>query len=143
MMNADLMHQFLHNAHVFASTVQDIMGEKYLRETVDREISLPQYELLRLIERNGSHQVREIAGFMATPYHHPAFGDSVLPAEGYWKGVESLPRERDRSHRRRRAGRIPTSTRGEPRVLRVRARPGRLLQDLVAALTKVLDQVLS
>jgi len=64
MVNADLMHQFLHNAHVFASTVQEIMGEKYLRETVEGEISLPQFELLRLIERNGNHQVREIASFM-------------------------------------------------------------------------------
>lgn len=64
MVNADLMHQFLHNAHVFAATVQEIMGEKYLRETVEGEISVPQLELLRLIERNGNHQVREIASFM-------------------------------------------------------------------------------
>lgn len=63
-MNADLMHQFLHSAHVFASTVQEIMGEKYLRETVEGEISLPQFEILRLIERNGNHHVGEIASFM-------------------------------------------------------------------------------
>ena len=61
MVNADLMHRFLHNAHVFASTVHEIMGEKYLRETVEGEISVPQLELLRLIERNGSHQVRDPA----------------------------------------------------------------------------------
>jgi len=34
----------------------------------------------------------KIAGFIATPYHHPAFADSVLPADGYWKGVEELCR---------------------------------------------------
>jgi glutamate-1-semialdehyde 2,1-aminomutase len=34
----------------------------------------------------------EIAGFMAAPYDCPSFGDSVLPAEGYWKGVEELCR---------------------------------------------------
>ncbi|HOW83891.1 MAG TPA: glutamate-1-semialdehyde 2,1-aminomutase, partial [Spirochaetota bacterium] len=27
----------------------------------------------------------EIAGFMATPYHHPVFQDSELPAPGYWQ----------------------------------------------------------
>ena len=40
-----------------------------------------------------AEQRGEIAGLIATPYHHPAFGDSVLPAEGYWKGVEALCRE--------------------------------------------------
>ncbi len=35
----------------------------------------------------------EIAGFMATPYHHPVFHDSELPADGYWKQVESLCRK--------------------------------------------------
>ncbi|MFH1566364.1 MAG: MarR family transcriptional regulator [Gemmatimonadota bacterium] len=64
MVSADLMHRFLHDAHVFASTVQEIMGEKYLRETAEGEVSLPQFELLRLIERNGNHQVRQIASFM-------------------------------------------------------------------------------
>jgi len=31
-----------------------------------------------------------IAGFIATPYHHPTFEDSVLPAAGYWQRIESL-----------------------------------------------------
>jgi glutamate-1-semialdehyde 2,1-aminomutase len=32
----------------------------------------------------------EIAGFMATPYHHPAFEDSEMPVEGYWQKIEAL-----------------------------------------------------
>jgi glutamate-1-semialdehyde 2,1-aminomutase len=32
----------------------------------------------------------QIAGFMATPYHHPTFTDSELPAEGYWSKMEAL-----------------------------------------------------
>ncbi len=32
----------------------------------------------------------QIAGFMATPYHHPVFEDNVLPAEGYWQQIEAL-----------------------------------------------------
>jgi len=32
----------------------------------------------------------EVAGFIATPYHHPAFADSELPAEGYWQRIREL-----------------------------------------------------
>ena len=35
----------------------------------------------------------EIAGFIAQPYHHINFGDQVMPAPGYWKGIEQLCRE--------------------------------------------------
>lgn len=32
----------------------------------------------------------QIACFMATPYHHPIFEDSQMPAEGYWEKVRKL-----------------------------------------------------
>ncbi len=32
----------------------------------------------------------DVAGFIATPYHHPAFADSELPAEGYWARIREL-----------------------------------------------------
>ncbi len=35
----------------------------------------------------------QIAGFIATPYHHPVFADSELPAEGYWQKVEQRLRK--------------------------------------------------
>ncbi|MFP4447022.1 MAG: aminotransferase class III-fold pyridoxal phosphate-dependent enzyme [Desulfosudaceae bacterium] len=35
----------------------------------------------------------DIAGFMATPYHHPTFADNEMPAEGYWQQVETLCRK--------------------------------------------------
>ena len=31
-----------------------------------------------------------IAGFIATPYHVPTFADSELPADGYWKSIETM-----------------------------------------------------
>ena len=34
----------------------------------------------------------EIAGFIATPYHHATFADQVMPAPGYWQGVVELCR---------------------------------------------------
>jgi len=32
----------------------------------------------------------EVAGFIATPYHHPTFADSEMPAEGYWQAIEAI-----------------------------------------------------
>ncbi|HPO16835.1 MAG TPA: aminotransferase class III-fold pyridoxal phosphate-dependent enzyme [Candidatus Hydrogenedentes bacterium] len=32
----------------------------------------------------------QIAGFIATPYHHPVFADNEMPAEGYWQKVQAL-----------------------------------------------------
>jgi len=31
-----------------------------------------------------------IAGFIATPYHHPTFADSEFPADGYWQRIREL-----------------------------------------------------
>ncbi len=35
----------------------------------------------------------QIAGFLATPYHHPTFADNAMPADDYWQKVESLCRK--------------------------------------------------
>ena len=32
----------------------------------------------------------DIAAFISSPYHHPAFKDSVMPAENYWSDVHKL-----------------------------------------------------
>jgi len=45
------------------------------------------------LERTISQYPGEVAGFIATPYHHPVFADSELPAEGYWQKVEALCRK--------------------------------------------------
>ncbi len=44
-------------------------------------------------ERVIQEHPKDIAAFIATPYHVPAFSDSVMPAEGYWKKIETLCRE--------------------------------------------------
>jgi len=45
------------------------------------------------LERTVAAHPNDIAGFIATPYHIPAFEDSVLPADGYWRAVESICRK--------------------------------------------------
>lgn len=42
------------------------------------------------LERIVAEHHGDVAAFIATPYHHPAFADSELPAEGYWEKVERL-----------------------------------------------------
>jgi glutamate-1-semialdehyde 2,1-aminomutase len=42
------------------------------------------------IERAVSENPGEIACLLATPYHHPIFEDSELPAEGFWQKVRKL-----------------------------------------------------
>ncbi|HUV07963.1 MAG TPA: aminotransferase class III-fold pyridoxal phosphate-dependent enzyme [Spirochaetia bacterium] len=36
----------------------------------------------------------EIAALLSTPYYHPTFRDSVLPAAGYWQKMEALCRKK-------------------------------------------------
>ena len=44
------------------------------------------------LERAVDQHRGDIAGFIATPYHHPVFADNAMPADGYWKNVEALLR---------------------------------------------------
>ncbi len=48
---------------------------------------------LGAFERALAENPDQIAGFIATPYHHPTFAPSELPAPGYWMGVERLCRK--------------------------------------------------
>ncbi len=43
-------------------------------------------------ERVAAENRGEIAGFITSPYHHPAFADNELPAEGYWQKIEAICR---------------------------------------------------
>ncbi len=35
----------------------------------------------------------DVAGFLASPYHHPIFEDNALPAEDYWPRIQALCRK--------------------------------------------------
>ena len=43
-------------------------------------------------EKAVSENKGEIACFISSPYHHPAFADNEFPADGYWKSIESVCR---------------------------------------------------
>ncbi len=46
------------------------------------------------LEKAENENPGQIAGFMATPYHHPTFVDNEMPADGYWQKVENFCREK-------------------------------------------------
>lgn len=52
-------------------------------------ISIP-FNDFAAMEAAVARNKEQIACLIATPYHHPAFGDSQYPGEGYWKKVREL-----------------------------------------------------
>lgn len=69
------VRRFLHQAHVFASAVQEILEEKYLRDASPLPVSVAQLRLLKLIALDGAHQVGEVAEFLGVS--SPAASKSI------------------------------------------------------------------
>lgn len=61
---SDRLSDFLHNAHLFASVVREVVEERYLQQVAGQDITVSQLNLLRLIAVDGGHQVNEIARMM-------------------------------------------------------------------------------
>ena len=56
--------EFLHHAHVFAAVVRDLLEEGFLRQATKLDITVTQFNLLRLISHGGQHFVGEMAHFL-------------------------------------------------------------------------------
>jgi DNA-binding MarR family transcriptional regulator len=54
----------LRQTHIFASTVREVLELKLLREVSAAPLSLPQLQLLKLMVRDGQHQVTQVAHFL-------------------------------------------------------------------------------
>ena len=54
----------LRQTHIFASTVREVLEVKLLREVSDAPLTLPQLQLLKLMVRDGQHQVTQAAHFL-------------------------------------------------------------------------------
>ena len=52
-------------------------------------IRIPWNDLTALESALDEH-TGNVAAFISSPYHHPAYKDNALPAEGYWTGVHTL-----------------------------------------------------
>jgi len=54
----------LRQTHIFASTVREVLELKLLREISADPLSLPQLQLLKLMARDGQHQLNQVARFL-------------------------------------------------------------------------------
>lgn len=61
---ATLLFQVIRYSHVFASAVHEVLDQRLLREVCPYPLSMTQFHLLRLLAKNGLHQVGEAAGFL-------------------------------------------------------------------------------
>ena len=84
----------LRQTHIFASTVREILEVKLLREVSDAALSLPQLQLLKLMARDGRHQVNEAAHFLGVS--PPAATKNIDKLEG----LGLIVRERSTGDRR-------------------------------------------
>jgi DNA-binding MarR family transcriptional regulator len=58
------LHGLLRQTHIFASTVREVLEVKLLREVSAASLSLAQLQLLKLMVRDGQHQLTEVAHFL-------------------------------------------------------------------------------
>jgi glutamate-1-semialdehyde 2,1-aminomutase len=75
--------------HGVAPWMQGLGHHGVLPEDVAGCVRIPWNDTAAL-ERALDEHSGQVAGFIATPYHHPAFADSELPADGYWRRVREL-----------------------------------------------------
>jgi DNA-binding MarR family transcriptional regulator len=84
----------LRQTHIFASTVREILEVKLLREVSEAALTLPQLQLLKLMARDGQHQVSEAAHFLGVS--PPAATKNIDKLEG----LGLIVRERSTGDRR-------------------------------------------
>lgn len=132
--------QLLRNAHIFASTVRDLLELKILRGVSAPPLSLPQFHLLKLMSLNGYRQIGEVAGFLG-----------VSPPSAT-KTIDKLERlgliTREPSREDRRAILLAPSAKGRRLVNRYMAAMSERLAPLfgefnaaeIAALTRLLER---
>ncbi|MFO7962856.1 MAG: aminotransferase class III-fold pyridoxal phosphate-dependent enzyme [Desulfobacterales bacterium] len=73
--------------------MQDPGSGGTLTEDTAHVIRIPWNDYERFESVVGEHG-DDIAGFISTPYHHPVIFDNEMPAEGYWRKVETLCRKK-------------------------------------------------
>lgn len=61
---ADLIHDFLGSATVFASTVREVVERKLLEEVVRPELTLSQFRLLKMVAMTDAQTIGDVARFL-------------------------------------------------------------------------------
>ena len=75
--------------HGVAQWMQDVGYAGITSADLANNLEIP-FNDVEALERVVAAYPGQIAGLISTPYHHPAFADSELPKEGYWKKVREI-----------------------------------------------------
>jgi len=62
--NGDIGHDFLGSTHVFTSAVEETVEKRLLEEIADRDLTLSQFKLLRMVELTDAHTISDVARFL-------------------------------------------------------------------------------
>lgn len=81
--------KFAGGYHGVAQWMQFIGNAGIIEEDVANILTLP-FNDLEALEKAFRQHPGQIAGIIATPYHHPAMADNALPLPGFWAGVRAL-----------------------------------------------------
>lgn len=81
--------KFAGGYHGVAQWMQFIGNAGIIDEDVNNVITLP-FNDAQAVEDAFKRYPGEIAGIIATPYHHPAMADNALPEPGFWPAVRGL-----------------------------------------------------
>ncbi len=104
----DHRKRFLRHAHIFASSVREVLETRLLRQATSFPLTLCQFHVLRLMALNGEHQVGEVADFLG------------VSAPAATRNIDKLERlglmERNPSKGDRRAKLLTVSARGRALV---------------------------
>ena len=65
-------------------------GHHGVQEEDYRDIIRIHWNRFEELEKAVSENPGQIAALISTPYHHPTFVDNEMPADGFWKKVETL-----------------------------------------------------
>ncbi len=74
-----------HGAHAWCTP-----GHGGLTDADRVNVLMSEWNNLELFRKLVDEHPNQVAAIILTPYHHPAFADSVLPAPGFYEGIRSL-----------------------------------------------------
>jgi len=62
--NGDVTYDFLGSTHIFASAVEEVLEKRVLGEIADRDLTLSQFKLLRMVQLTEAHTISDVALFL-------------------------------------------------------------------------------
>lgn len=81
--------KFAGGYHGVAQWMQFIGNAGIIEEDVSNIITVP-FNDVKALREAFARNPGQVAGLIATPYHHPAMADNALPEDGFWQEVRGI-----------------------------------------------------